>query len=94
MLYTFECDGVLMIDRCAFIYYMGLGNLFVMMVKNVGAGSQYVWVYKDVDGDFFDGARSYCLCILLVFLSTISGWLLFMMCSVVLSCVMVGCCCL
>jgi hypothetical protein len=40
---------------------MGLGNTPAMMAKNVGAGSQYVWTYKDADGDFLDGANGYRL---------------------------------
>lgn len=59
--YTFVRDGVLEIDLRAFIYYMALGNSAAMMAKNVGAGSQYLWAYRDADGDFLDGARSYGL---------------------------------
>lgn len=59
--YTFVRDGVLEIDLRAFMYYMALGNSPAMMAKNVGAGSQYLWAYRDADGDFLDGARSYRL---------------------------------
>jgi hypothetical protein len=59
--YTFERDGVLMLDRRAYVYYMALGNDPAMMAKNVGAGSQYVWAYRDADGEFLDGAESYRL---------------------------------
>jgi hypothetical protein len=59
--YTFERDGILMLDRRAYVYYMGLGNDPAMMAKHVGAGSQYLWAYRDADGDFLDGARSYRL---------------------------------
>jgi hypothetical protein len=59
--YTFERDGVLLLDRRAWVYYMGLGNDPAMMAKNVGAGSQYVWAYRDADGDFLDGAKHYVL---------------------------------
>jgi hypothetical protein len=59
--YTFERDGILMLDRRAYVYYMGLGNDPSMMAKNVGAGSQYVWAYRDSDGDFLDGAKNYRL---------------------------------
>jgi hypothetical protein len=59
--YTFMRDGVLQVDRRAFVYYMALGNSPAMMSKNVGAGSQYLWTYKDADGDFLDGARAYRL---------------------------------
>jgi hypothetical protein len=59
--YTFVRDGVLQLDRRAFVYYMGLGNSPAMMAKNVGAGSQYLWTYKDADGNFLDGAENYRL---------------------------------
>ena len=59
--YTFVRDGVLEIDLRAFTYYMALGNSPAMMAKNVGAGSQYLWAYRDADGDFLDGARTYRL---------------------------------
>jgi hypothetical protein len=61
--YTFERDGVLMLDRRAWVYYMALGNDPAMMATNVGAGSQYQWTYRDADGDFLDGARDYVLTI-------------------------------
>lgn len=59
--YTFVRDGVLEIDLRAFIYYMALGNSPAMMVKNVGSGSQYLWAYRDADGDFLDGGGNYRL---------------------------------
>jgi hypothetical protein len=59
--YTFERDGTLMLDRRAYVYYMALGNDPAMMAKNVGAGSQYVWAYRDANGDFLDGAKTYRL---------------------------------
>jgi hypothetical protein len=54
-------DGVLQVDRRAFVYYMGLGNSPAMMEKNVGVGSQYLWTYKDKDREFLDGAKNYKL---------------------------------
>jgi hypothetical protein len=62
--YTFQKDGVLALDRRAYVYYMALGNSPAMMAKNVGAGSQYLWSYKDKDGDFLDGAKNYKLHVL------------------------------
>lgn len=59
--YTFLKDGVLQVDRRAYVYYMGLGNSPAMMAKNVGVGSQYLWTYNDGDGDFLDGAKNYKL---------------------------------
>ena len=60
--YTFVDDaGVTMIDRLVFAYYMALGNSPAMMAKNVGVGSQYLWSYRDADGDFLDGSETYRL---------------------------------
>ena len=54
-------DGVLQVDRRAYVYYMALGNSPAMMEKNVGVGSYYLWTYKDGAGDFLDGAKNYKL---------------------------------
>jgi hypothetical protein len=54
-------DGVLEVDRCAFVYYMALGNSPAMMSKNIGVGSYYLWTYKDASGGFLDGAQNYKL---------------------------------
>ena len=59
--YTFIKDGVLQVDRRAYVYYMALGNSPAMMAKNIGVGSYYLWTYKDGAGDFLDGAKSYKL---------------------------------
>ena len=49
------------VDRRAYVYYMALGNSPAMMAKNIGVGSYYLWAYRDADGDFLDGAKSYKL---------------------------------
>ncbi len=59
--YTFEENGVLEVDRRAYVYYMALGNSPAMMAKNVGVGSQYLWTYRDNKRDFLDGAKAYKL---------------------------------
>ena len=59
--YTFMKDGVLAVDRRAFVYYMAIGNSPAMMAKNIGVGSQYLWTYKDAKGNFLDGAKNYRL---------------------------------
>lgn len=59
--YTWLKDGVLQVDRRAYVYYMALGNSPAMMAKNVGLGSYYLWAYKDGSGEFLDGAKSYKL---------------------------------
>ena len=40
---------------------MAAGNSPAMMEKNVGQGSQYLWTYRDVAGDYLDGAKTYQL---------------------------------
>ena len=61
MPYNFVKDGVLQVDRRAYVYYMALGNSPAMMEKNVGLGSYYLWTYKDGAGNHLDGAKSYKL---------------------------------
>jgi hypothetical protein len=60
-IYTFTVDGVPQIDARDNVYYMAAGNSPAMMAKNVGQGSQYLWTYRDADGAFLDGARTYRL---------------------------------
>jgi hypothetical protein len=59
--YTWLDNGILQIDRRAYAYYMALGNSPAMMAQNVGFGSYYMWTYKDVNGEFLDGAKNYKL---------------------------------
>ena len=59
--YTFLKDGVPQIDARNNLYYMAAGNSPAMMEKNVGQGSQYLWTYRDADGDYLDGAKNYRL---------------------------------
>jgi hypothetical protein len=54
-------DGVLQVDRRAYVYYMAVGNSPAMMAKNIGLGSYYLWTYKDGAGGFLDGAKNYKL---------------------------------
>ena len=49
--YNFMKDGVLQVDRRAYVYYMAVGNSPAMMAKNVGVGSYYLWTYKDGAGE-------------------------------------------
>ena len=64
MTYTFVRDGAPQIDARNNVYYMAAGNSPAMMEKNVGQGSQYLWTYRDADGEFLDGAKNYRLHIL------------------------------
>ena len=61
MSYTFLKDGVPQIDARNNVYYMAAGNSPSMMDKNVGQGSQYLWTYRDADGNYLDGAKNYRL---------------------------------
>ena len=64
MTYTFTREGAPQIDARDNVYYMAAGNSPAMMEKNVGQGSQYLWTYRDADGNFLDGAKNYKLHIL------------------------------
>jgi len=59
--YNFIKDGILQVDRRAYVYYMALGNSPAMMARNVAVGSYYLWTYKDEAGNFLDGAKNYKL---------------------------------
>ncbi|MFV8051602.1 DUF1254 domain-containing protein [Mycobacterium sp. 48b] len=59
--YTFNFDGVPQIDIRNNVYYMAAGNSPAMMDKNVGQGSQYLWTYRDADGDYLQGDNDYRL---------------------------------
>ena len=62
MTYTFTRDGAPQIDARNNVYYMAAGNSPSMMAKNVGQGSQYLWTYRDANGAFLDGSKSYRAC--------------------------------
>ena len=57
-------DGAPQIDARNNVYYMAAGNSPAMMAKNVGQGSQYLWTYRDGDGEFLDGGKTYKLHVL------------------------------
>lgn len=59
--YTFMRDGIPQVDARNNVYYMAVGNTPAMMEKNVGQGSQYLWAYRDSDGNFLDGGKNYRL---------------------------------
>ena len=64
MTYTFMREGTPQIDARNNVYYMAAGNSPSMMEKNIGQGSQYLWTYRDADGNFLDGGKNYKLHIL------------------------------
>jgi hypothetical protein len=54
-------NGILEVDRRAYLYYMALGNSPAMMEKNVGVGSYYLWTYRDAAGTPLLGDKRYRL---------------------------------
>jgi hypothetical protein len=64
MTYTFLRDGAPQIDARNNVYYMAAGNSPAMMEKHVGQGSQYLWTYRDGNGNYLDGSKRYRLHIL------------------------------
>jgi hypothetical protein len=62
--YTFTQDGVPQVDARVNVYYMAAGNSPGMMEKNVGQGSQYLWTYRDADGEWLQDDNSYRLHVL------------------------------
>lgn len=59
--YTFTQNGIPQIDARNNVYYMAAGNTPAMMEKNIGQGSQYLWTYRDANGEFLDGGKTYRL---------------------------------
>jgi hypothetical protein len=59
--YTFIIDGVPQVDIRNNAYYMAAGNSPAMMDKNVGQASQYLWTYRDANGDYLQGNNNYHL---------------------------------
>jgi len=61
MTYEFARQGAPLIDSKVNVYYMAAGNSPAMMDKNVGQGSQYLWTYRDAQGNWLDGSKTYTL---------------------------------
>jgi hypothetical protein len=60
--YRFEVSpGVSNLDGAAFFYYFATGVTPAMEEKMVGRGSQYPWSVQDVNGNRFDGGKTYKL---------------------------------
>jgi hypothetical protein len=59
--YTFIENGIPQIDTRNWLYYTAIGNSPAIMDKNVGQGSQYLWTYRDAEGNYLDGAKNYRL---------------------------------
>jgi hypothetical protein len=49
------------LDARTLFFYFATVNTPAMAAKIVGAGSQYAWTERDVNGEFLDGAKNYTL---------------------------------
>jgi len=57
----FERNGVRILDSRTYMYYYATINTPAMILKMVGAGSQYVMAFKGADGQMLDGSKTYKL---------------------------------
>lgn len=59
--HEFLANGVRNLDARTLFHFTAIAVTPAMVNKMVGAGSQYLCAYRDGDGDFLDGGRSYSL---------------------------------
>ncbi len=59
--YRFSPGGVLNLDARTFLFYIGWGISPSMTLQMVGAGSQYAIAYRDANGRYLNGGKSYRL---------------------------------
>ncbi len=57
--YLFEHEGVRLLDARGAFHFYATGITPAMSMKIIGKGSQYAIAYSDVNGDFFDGSKTY-----------------------------------
>jgi len=57
----YPSDGARKLDSRTNFFYMATGTTPAMCMRLTGIGSQYIYVMRDSEGNFFDGARSYRL---------------------------------
>jgi len=57
--YTFENEGVRLLDARAAFHFYATGITPAMSMKIIGKGSQYAVAYSDKDGNTFDGSKTY-----------------------------------
>jgi hypothetical protein len=57
--YKLERNGVRLLDSRTYYFYYATIQTPAMVLKMVGAGSQYVMAFKDADGQRLDGSKSY-----------------------------------
>lgn len=58
---TWDAQGYVNSDRRAAFAYAAIGMSPAMVLKVVGAGSQYYWTVRDASGAYLDGAKNYRL---------------------------------
>ena len=54
-------DGARKLDSRTNFFYMATGTTPAMCMRLTGIGSQYIYVMRDSEGNYFDGGRSYRL---------------------------------
>jgi hypothetical protein len=59
--YNFVRNGSRVLDSRTYMYYFATINTPAMILKMVGAGSQYLMAFKGGDGQMLDGAKTYKL---------------------------------
>ena len=57
--YLFEHEGARLLDARGAFHFYATGITPAMSMKIVGKGSQYAIAYSDVDGNTFDGSKTY-----------------------------------
>ena len=57
--YLFEHEGVRLLDARSAFHFYATGITPAMSMKIIGKGSQYAGAYSDVDGNAFDGSKTY-----------------------------------
>ena len=59
--YNFVRNGSRVLDSRTYMYYYATINTPAMILKMVGAGSQYLMAFKGADGQMLDGSKAYRL---------------------------------
>ena len=57
--YLFEHEGVRLLDARAAFHFYATGITPAMSMKIIGKGSQYASAYSDIEGNTFDGSKTY-----------------------------------
>jgi len=57
--YEFLSEGARLLDARSMFFYYATMVTPAMTIKKVGVGSQYAGTFRDVDGEYLDGGKSY-----------------------------------